>query len=245
MQGQLIPETQWELARHGKFTGSESAPLFVEVSRPMTKDELKAREKGNRKKTIIDPSLFSDGALTYIEEKVSEIITGTYRAIETFATEWGKTYEPEAALRIREKYGDFIYYGKENPLFIDYTEWSGCSVDGLIPSERAISEIKCPENPAKHVKYCKINDSESLKKLFPDCWSQMQFNMVVAAQYWGVDPMTMKGLFVSYNPIVDKKYKLFHSAWIKPEPGFVEAMPRVIEKATKELFNQVKMMKDE
>ena len=225
MIGQLTPETPWEVIRHGKLTGSKVSALFTEPK----KKEDKAAGK------------LSDAAMTYIFEKASEVVTGTYRAFENYATEWGNTYEPEAALLVKQEYEDFNYTGKD---FIEFTEWSGASRDGDIPSLNCVVEIKCPENPANHLWYCTVQNGADLLKVEKDYWYQIQFNMACLAKHLGIDRMKVKGLFVSYSPMPNKGFKKYHRVFIEPDKTFMETIDGVIEKATKELFNQIKLMKD-
>lgn len=225
MIGQLAPETPWEKARHGKLTGSKIIALYTE---PKTKSDKEAGK-------------LSETAIKYIRSKASEIITGTYRSIETYATEWGNTYEPEAALLVKNEFPDFEYTGKD---FIEYTDWSGASRDGYISSLNGVVEIKCPENPDNHLLYCTIQNGEDLKDVEAKYWYQLQFNMRCMAKQLAIDPMKMKGLFVSYSPMPNPGFKKYHRVFIEPDKDFMESIDGVIEKATKELFNQVKLMRD-
>jgi hypothetical protein len=226
MIGSIAPETPWEVARHGKLTASKISTLFTEP-------KLVADKKAGK---------LSDTALKYIREKAAEIVTGTYRAFENYATEWGNTYEPEAALLIKDEYPDFEYTGKD---FLEFTDWSGGSRDGFIKSELAVVEIKCPENPENHLLYCTIDDGQDLREEKKDYWYQIQFNIACVAKHLGIDPMTMKGLFVSYSPMPNPGFKKFHKVWVEPDQEFHNTILSVIEKATNELFNQVKLMKHE
>lgn len=231
MRGQLVPQNLWEKMRHGKFTASVISDLFTE---PKTKKDQEAGK-------------LSDSAAKLVRKKASEIITGTYRGFENDSTEWGNLYEPEAALEIRNKYGkeniEFIYYGKQSPEFFEFTDWSGGSPDGLLPIIKTVAEIKCPEDPSNHIDYCDITDSETLKDIFKICWYQMQFNMACVAKRNGWEFMEMKGLFVSYCPIVVDGYKKYHEAEILPDKAFFLSLPLIIQKAEAELKNRVLKMK--
>lgn len=225
MIGQLYPNTVWEKLRHGKLTASKIVELFKE---PKKKED---KEAGN----------FSDTGYKYIRQKASEIITGTYRSFEGYSTDWGKEYEPKAANEILQRYPDFVYYGSNNPEFFEYSDWSGGSPDGV--GEKTVFEIKSPEDPSNHVEYCDITDSETLKDIFKDCWYQMQFNMACVAKKYGWSFMDMKGVFVSYCPIVVDGFKKYHEAIIEPDHDFYFNLPQVIERAEKELKKQVLKMK--
>ena len=54
--------------RNGKISGSNASKIVGIGKRPMTKEELSNRQKGDRKTTISDPLLFSEGGETYVSQ---------------------------------------------------------------------------------------------------------------------------------------------------------------------------------
>lgn len=224
MTRQEVPATKWELLRMGKFTSSEISPLLVS---PKDKSQNVA-----------------EGAKTYIYEKAAEIVTGTVRKVETYAMEWGNEHEPTAAFILKQKFPGFEYFGKQEPRFFAYTDFSGGSPDGVSRAEKIVGEIKCPENPSNHVEFCLLNTGEDLKKFDKNWWHQIQMNIACVAKAWGVSPLTLKGAFISFCPLVKKElYRRYHIIMVEPCPIFLEALPGCISRATTELANTINKLK--
>lgn len=118
----------------------------------MTEDELKAKEKGDRKTTV--PTIFGDGAITYIKEVMHELITGVAKYTPTtFAMQRGLELEPNAVYALSEFLGEEVtHYGAYNPKFIPFNDFSGGSPDG--ETAKAVVEIKCPD--ANFIDYLSI-----------------------------------------------------------------------------------------
>lgn len=228
MYGNIFPDTLWERERAACFTSSEINVLFKDVTRPMTEDELKNRIKGDTRKTIIDLELLSDGAKTYIIEKVSEMLTGTVRQFTSPATDYGKTQEPNAVEVLRPLYPNIEYYGGENQMFFKYRKFAGGSPDAV--NNNIVFEIKCPENPANHVKYLLLETMEDLKKEEPNYYTQLQMNMMCIAKDRGFDFKNMHGVFVSYCPLFEGDNQL-KQLLIKPDLEFEANLDRVLDRA--------------
>lgn len=150
---ELLAETEqgsdmWHKVKIGKFSSSEIKALIC--------------KRGD----------FTTGAISYISEKVAEILTGEYLTFENEATVWGHTNEPIARGIYEEKTGLTVTV----PGFIMHNEYYGGSPDGVI-DPKGILEIKCPFKSANHIKNCMVNDQKSFKKLHPDYYYQMQSNM--------------------------------------------------------------------
>lgn len=224
MIGNIIAESVWELNKLGKPSASGIADLFTE---PKSAEERASGE-------------LSVTAKKYLAKKASEIVTGTIRQLETFSTTWGNDYEPIVAEKIKEQYPDFEYYGKVNQVFFPWTDFSGGSPDGVCRPNRIVFEIKCPEDPANHVLYCATED---LKKAEKDYWYQIQMNMAVMAKQWGCDFMDMKGMLVSYCPLVNPPYKDFHKILVMPDAEFYTKLPVIMDKAAKYMGYLLKKMK--
>lgn len=173
-----MTELQWKSERLGKFSASEIGKLMV---------------KGRGK-----DQYFGDGAITYIESRAAEIFNQLpITDLDGMkAIEWGNQYEAEAAAAFAEKTGfDITYYGKHNPRFYAYEpvkQWAGGSPDGIIQSEPAVFEIKCPEISTHHIKYWRMKEPEDLKDVKPLYYGQLQFNMMCTGY--------KKGYFISYDP---------------------------------------------
>lgn len=223
MIGNIIAETPWEIKRLGKFTSSEIDNLLTE---PITR---KAKEAGE----------LSETAKTYILKKVSEIITGTRREVSGPAIEWGELYESEAAALIKEIYPSFKYMGKENPEFFPYSDFSGGSPDGLDEAAKTVHEIKCPENPVNHVRYCLLKSGEDLKEAERDYYHQVQMNMLCVAVCKGWNLSDMKAIFTTYCPIVNDPYPRIKMLTIYPDMEAIEKLQAVIPAAEQMLADIV------
>ncbi len=175
--------TQWMQARIGKFTASEVHKLLKGGTRSMTKAELEGREKGDRRTTV--DVMFGEGAMTYIESVVAEIMT--QQPITEFnsqATDWGNANEPYAAEEYAKRTGHQVeYYGGHNPEFSSTGTWP---VDHLTQkvNEDGIAEIKCPFNSTKHIQNLRIKTVERFKKDRPEYYWQAQMNMLCTRTNW-------------------------------------------------------------
>lgn len=185
----------WLMAKLGKFTGSEVWKLMKSGKR---KDEY-----------------FSDTALTYINEKIAEILTGEAKPqFDSYSTSWGKEYEAEAVQSFKNWSGfEVEYFGGDNPTFFPYNDYSGCSPDGKM--DIAGLEIKCPYTSVIHVENLKIarkfgntDGSEAydlavkvlMKSIRFEYYAQMQFGMMcLNVDHW---------YFCSYDPrMIDERNK--------------------------------------
>lgn len=167
----------WHKQRLGKFTASEIGRLL---------------KKGRSKSDY-----FGDGAMSYIHEKIAELITGqpTKDLTGLSALEWGNAHEFEALEMLRGIIEEPLgIYGGSNQKFFPYNEYSGGSPDGETPTK--IIEVKCPINPAIHaatlIASKQINPELWLKQNKADYYAQLQFNMMCREKELG--------LFVSYDP---------------------------------------------
>lgn len=145
---------------------------------------------------------FGDKALTYINDILSEILTGETKE-ESYSkqTEWGLMYEPLAMEKYIERYGageKIIYYGQENPTFFSLAPNYQCggSPDGMV-EEKKVIEIKCPYRTSRHIENLRMN-LEEFKVKRKEYYAQIQLNMVCTK--------TTVADFVSFDPrILDDK----------------------------------------
>jgi hypothetical protein len=160
----------WKEQRIGRFTASEIHKLL----------------KGGRAKD----ALFSDTAMTYIHEVIAEILTGKTEEATSKAMEWGVFQEPSAIDAYRIKTGkDVVYYGTENPVFIEYGDYSGGSPDGI--TDTHLIEIKCPYRSVNHVENLTLTPDTFPSKR-PEYYAQIQFNMFLTDR--------KKAHFISFDP---------------------------------------------
>lgn len=149
---------EWILARLGHFTSSEWNKLF----------------QGGRSKS----EYFGKGALTYIDEKVAEIMTGQAKELIRGlpAIDWGVANEADAAdlyaLVTNQK---IIHSG-----FYEYSLVFGGTPDRECKhNPKLIQEIKCPYVSSNFTAVCKINSGEEYRDYDKEKFAQCQGNMLV------------------------------------------------------------------
>ncbi len=134
--------TEWRMARLGDVTASRFKDV---LTKPRTKA---ARDAGE----------MSETAMRYMEELLAELLTGMpIDRWQNAAMRWGSEWEShafDAAVEAIEKRfgtpptlpeGEFAYIQHPTEPGI------GCSPDGII-GEDGLLEIKCPANPAVHIR---------------------------------------------------------------------------------------------
>ena len=177
-------EDQWLLERDKVFTSSEVNRLMADVERSMTESEIEAYKKAEpkgRRKNIIDRSLLSDGAITYILEKIA----ASYGAREPifFNSEmaWGKENEGAAVLELCNKLkldtssSDVIYTSSGGNVIWMSDKYGG-TPDVDFPKLKANAEIKCP-NTKTHLYYKAFVNAKNIQNKLPKYYDQMQLNM--------------------------------------------------------------------
>lgn len=162
-------EDEWLEQRKGKFTASE----FVRLMGYEDKDT------------------FPDGAITYVTEKVLEIVTNNEnKQLSTHSVEWGKDTEIEAVEKFIEKYGFEVYNFGDDQRYVELTKDVGCTPDGLIDKEFGI-ETKCPDSKT-HLHYLENLTLENFKKECTKYYWQIQGSMYITGRKaW---------YFISYDP---------------------------------------------
>lgn len=168
-------ENNFENSRFGKFTASEIHALL---------------SKGRNK-----DAYFGDSAMTYIREKIAEIITGEPKQqVKSAATEWGLEKEIDAVKWFETVTGKKVqHFGAHEYKFFAYNTYSGCSPDGLVNGESANIQVKCPFVSANHIAYmiAEGDAQQWLKANEPKYYTQCQFEMMCCK--------TDKCYFVSYD----------------------------------------------
>lgn len=159
----------WHMERLGKFTSSKFEQM-MKTGRAGTSQRRKRIEKAYEEKEIsyrvyqdeikdIEQieynARFGDGCRTYVFQKIAEIMTqSVHETGSSFATEWGNDQEDSARKE---------YENRENKTvlpcgFIKFGEFAGGSPDGKVKGENGIIEIKCPFDPANHVRTLITNE---------------------------------------------------------------------------------------
>lgn len=216
----------WHDIRAGRFTSSEIHRLIKSGTRLMTAEELKNRPKsgpGSSAKLTEDPSKFSPDGVTYIEEKVAEVLTGECEPNAwSHATAWGDDWEPVAA----EYYANKFKVEFEIIAFQPFGEHAGGSPDRKIKGVKAGLEIKCPHRSKNQIGYLQLVDQWDLKRANPDYYWQCMSNLLFmdwdAIYFCGFDPR-MK----------EEKHKLSRIV-IEPVESEFDIITKKIEAAVKE-----------
>lgn len=224
---------EWNQIRIGRFTASELHRLMEPAKREMTEAELKARPKsgkGSSAKLVYDHEKLSDAALTYINEKVAEVLTGQAKQQGyAFPLVWGTDHEEEAAELFAKRTGFEI----EKVGFFPYTQHAGGSPDRLV-NDNAILEIKAPFDSVNQVKYLMLTDQYDLRREYFAYWVQCQANMMFTDR-----PLAY---FCSFDPrMKDDKHKLTQIE-IKADTEFHELIRKKIEQAVREKLSLLQLL---
>lgn len=159
------PKGKWYLERHGKFTASMIYKIVPNSS----------------------TGLFTPAGWNYIQDRAIETMTYLYEAPEMEFVEalvHGKAYEENAFFEYLEvsKNHNMRHFGGENPIYLEYNEYSGGSPDGFMGKGTNIDwllEIKCPKNPKNHFKYMGFKNQWDLKESRPEYYAQIQFLLMI------------------------------------------------------------------
>lgn len=224
---------EWDAIRIGRFTASEIHRLMEPSKREMTEAELKARPKsgkGSSAKLVYDHEKLSDAALTYVNEKVAEVLTGQPKQQGyAFPLVWGKEHEDEAAEAFVAKTGLKI----EKVGFFTYTDHAGGSPDRLVEDD-AILEIKCPYDSVNQIKYLLLTDHYDIRREYYAYWVQCQANMM----------FTERNLchFCTFDPrMKEEKHQLTHIT-IPADTEFHELIRKKIVQGTKEKLQLIQLL---
>ena len=190
----LQKSEEWIQERCGRFTASNFSRLIADATRPMTPSEFEEYKKANpkgQKKTIADPELLSEGAMSYILEVSGEILTGmsSESDFSNKSMEWGIMQEPSA----RKLYGlvKRVVVSEVGIVHLKNNEYVSGSPDGLVGIDGRV-EIKCPEKNAKHLENLMLQNVWQLKEAHPDYYWQCIGGILLAERQWWD--------FVSYSP---------------------------------------------
>lgn len=205
---------EWYLLRKGKISASQVAVLLGNHKEPLTEEELAALKAENPKSRVTTKEVpFSQGSFTYIDGKIAEMFmtdNSYLEYLENFSYEnaamrYGTFYEDEA----REKYEEAMNVKVEDAPFIElegYESFAGGSPDGIVKETNSLIEIKCPANPAIHMRHFLYTKPEDLKEDNIDYYAQCQYNMICSAFYLGKKVEWCD--FISYDPRTSKDKRL-------------------------------------
>jgi hypothetical protein len=209
---ELLAATQqrseaWNDIRLGRFTSSEIYKL-------MGKSDDK----------------FTDGAMTYINQKVSEVLTGQKKQdVYAYAKEYGKEMEPVAIKYFIESKG-FAY---DTIGFVAFGDHAGCSPDGKI-NEHDNLEVKCPLASENHIEHLLLKDQSELKKFRPQYyWQAMSALLFTGAPqcHW-----------ISYDPRMQgEKLKMAYII-VTPDQKDFDLLIKQIKKAVEKKLSIIQSL---
>lgn len=172
LQKKVSSETkkeEWLLSRRGKITGSVAHKLFTAKLQTSSGETAK----------------------NFILEKVAESFGSYNLSWGSAATNWGNDHEVEAVEEYMKQTGNEVTKYGEDQEFVQYDDYCGATPDGLI-NDTGTLQIKCPYNPAYHVKNLLIENVEQFKQEQPSYYIQVQMEMLCTNRDWCH--------FVSYDP---------------------------------------------
>jgi hypothetical protein len=206
---------EWKAVRSGKFTPSELYRLMTE---PRTKSDL-----------------LSAGAVTYVKEKVAELLTFDLENEKQFtgnaATEWGNSYEEEAI----EVFSDLVDAEIIQPGFLNFSEHFGGTPDGVSKDGNFGIEVKCPFNSTIHLDNVLLNEMDFKKERKEYYWQIQGYSLITGIKDW---------YFVSYDPR-NYQYKLKYLL-IKRNEEDINLIKEKLSLATEyknKLINNLKQVK--
>jgi hypothetical protein len=180
----------WGLHRGQLFTSSE-------VNRLMAEPTKKAKEAGQK---------LSDGAITYILEKIGSMYGAPKPNYYSNEMQWGEENEPAAAFELCSDLGlnvasDDVIYTSSGGMVFFCTETYGGTPDLIFPKLKAIAEIKCP-NTDNHLYYKAFITAKNFQSELPKYYDQMQLNMHLTntdkCYFYSFDPR-LKGKLQSHK----------------------------------------------
>lgn len=224
VKGKFVePHTdEWYKARLGHFTSSEWNRLFV----------------GGRSKE----EYFGKGALTYIDEKVAEIMTGECKEMVKGlpAIDWGVYYEYYAAEAYAEITGQTVLESG----FYEYSPVFGGTPDReIMNNAKLITEIKCPYVSSNFIAACKINSGEEYKKYDQEKYAQCQGNMIVTeSEICDMVYFDPRMGFKGFDKYGEKEFDIFSQVKIiriYRDNDFINLGLEKLEYATEELVQNI------
>ena len=193
----------WKEFRSKYFTSSKINSLMDLVKREMNENELLARVS-TKAKTIIDPLILSDGAITYILKTISNTeSTPHFPDFYNMKMERGNEIESQAVLRFCKDYdysinGDNMIYTSIGGYVFFYDEElnRGGTPDILLINDKKDVEIKCPD-ASTHLYYKLYLTHLNFQRELPIYYDQMQHNMSLTG--------ATKTIFMSFDPNFKKE----------------------------------------
>lgn len=198
----------WEQVRAGRFTSSELWKLMEWGKRDMTPEELALRPKsgaGSRTTQVADPSVMGKQGMTYIHQKVAEVLTGMPKqGAYAYPLVYGKETEPLAA----EYFGKFMDVELEEVGFQCFGDHAGGSPDRIFERDgvKMGLEIKCPFQSENQIQYLTLKSLEEFKEKYPEYWWQcaslMLFCDIKVWHFMTFDPRFKDDKFIMKHLVI-------------------------------------------
>lgn len=202
---------EWDKMRIGRFTSSE---MYRLITPPKTKEDKEAGK-------------LSETALTYVNEKVAETLTGMAKQNSyAYPLVYGKETEAQAIEVFCER-TEFIW---DEIGFVSFGDHAGGSPDGII-NETDILEVKCPYAIDTQVDYLQLTDQWDLMRLKPAYYWQCMSNLLFTGKE--------RAHFVSFDPRYPEKQKIVHII-IKP---IADDFQKITDKIAKAVEEKLKILK--
>lgn len=204
---------EWLQSRRGKFTASGIPALFTSKLKPS----------------------YSKGAETYICRVAAEQIGAWRNEAKAPSLDWGHENEPKAAKAYSKRYKKklknvenqkFILWEKD-PLF-------GGTPDGNIVGENIIIQIKCPIDPAQHIKYLTFNHQKDIERLCYEYYIQMQCELLFTG--------AKECHFVTYHPRPTEDRFKVKRIKVYPDKEFRPILIERLEHAKEQLIEIIEMI---
>lgn len=227
---------QWEQIRAGRFTSSEIHKIMECGFRQMTESELKARPKtgkGSKTTRVPDPTKMSQKGLTYINQKVAEVLTGRPKPSSyAYPLVYGKETEPEAVHYFENLTGLIT----EESGFVPWGDHAGGSPDRLIGENEGL-EVKCPFYSENQIEYLLLTDRHDLKANYPEYyWQVVSLMLFCDRKRWH---------FCTFDPrMIEDKHKLTHMVieWHEVEED-IDLLVKSLEGAITEKLKMIARLK--
>lgn len=216
-------EEEWKEFRKKFFTASEIHRLLSEPTKA-------GKDKGE---------VLSKGAKSYIKDKLTDNLATPEPEYYNSFMERGNELEPQAALKIAEKYGlsvedkSFVYTSVNGYVIFYNPELNLSGTPDVLIQGNKVFEIKCPKS-STHLDYLLINSGEELNSLKPEYYSQLQVNMYLTGLH--------KGAFVSYDDRFYNEKHRYKEVEVNYDIEFIENLKNKLIQANQykdELFNKL------
>jgi hypothetical protein len=171
----------------------------------------------------------------YIMEKVAEYFGAYNPSFSSAATTWGHKNELEAVEEYEKRTGQEVRNKGDQQAFIPHLEFGGCTPDGLIGQDGGL-QVKCPYNPANHIKYLMLQDQNDLKLKEHKYYVQVQTELMVTGRKWWD--------FVSYDPRIEEPKLRLKILRVYPDPYFLPTLDAALEDANEKMKTIIEQLKN-